>query len=726
MPESAWKTTIRQVTGFRLIMKVELLCFVLWRGIFSVALACCLLPLRLFSAPTEIVHYQRLISLGVNNADANQPWWPLFQGRGGTLYGTSYLGGSNGLGTVFKLQTDGSGYFVLHQFGVSRADGQNPYAGVIEGSDGWLYGTASAGGTGGRGIVYKMQPDGSGYTVLRNFTGTGTDGSGPFAELLEASDGVLYGTTWTGGGLGYNGTLFALNKDGSNYRQLHRFGMGSDGATPECAPLEGADGMLYGTCVGGGIFRLNKDGTGYASYPVFGESQVYQNSLGRLLQGSDGELYGVATFGQGGVYKLKTDGTGFQILYTFDGDRPFGALVKGRDGALYGTTFQGPIVGPEYGTIFRLNKDGSEFRVVYQLSGTLGDGQHPVGLLLGADGAFYGTTFAGGEFNKGTVFRLLVNHSPVARSADTVVSADSNCVAQATVDNGSFDPDGDPITLSQSPPGPYPLGTNVVTLTVTDTYGDSNSCTATVVVLDTTPPMLQCPSNVTIEFISPNGAPVTYTASAMDNCDSNPQSGGLPPSGTTFPIGVTPVQCTAVDASGNSAGCSFTVTVLGARGVKQDVLNELTSLRDALTGAGVTGKSPAILRLLLDKAIAELAASLDPALWVDETHVQPLLGLQVFEEEKSAMQSLCALILPDSSFPNTVLEDFIHRISRADRLLAWVAIQDSIASGTPPDLIELAEQALAQGDTDTAANRCSGAIEHYRLAWQQASGGPHN
>src|SRR5207247_1862726 len=102
----------------------------------------------------------------------------------------------------------------------------------------------------------------------------------------------------------------------------------------------------------------------------------------------------------------------------------------------------------------------------------------------------------GGDFNGGTVFRLLVNRAPVARCMSLIVSAGTNCAADVSVDNGSFDPDGDPITLHQTPPGPYPLDTNLVILTVTDSNGASNVCTAAVVVLDTTAPNITCSSNI--------------------------------------------------------------------------------------------------------------------------------------------------------------------------------------------------------------------------------------
>lgn len=157
------------------------------------------------------------------------------------------------------------------------------------------------------------------------------------------------------------------------------------------------------------------------------------------------------------------------------------------------------------------------------------------------------------------------NTAPVAACHDIVRSANENCqaiVAGAAVDNGSTDADEDELTFSLEPAGPYPLGTNEVTLTVSDPF-ESDSCQATIIVVDDTPPSMECPSTQTVSATSPAGAVVNYsTPNATDNC------GGatvvcVPASGSTFPIGNTMVQCAATDTAGNTNTCSFTVHVKG-------------------------------------------------------------------------------------------------------------------------------------------------------------------
>ena len=153
------------------------------------------------------------------------------------------------------------------------------------------------------------------------------------------------------------------------------------------------------------------------------------------------------------------------------------------------------------------------------------------------------------------------NRPPEAHCQNVWVSASSSCSANASIDNGSFDPDGDSITLTQSPPGPYSLGATSVTLTVTDSNGASSTCSATVTVRDITPPQIRCPSNITT-LTGPGqcSAVVSFTPAVSDNC-SGVAFSCSPASGSVFPIGTTPVQCIATDGSGNTASCGFTVTV---------------------------------------------------------------------------------------------------------------------------------------------------------------------
>lgn len=153
------------------------------------------------------------------------------------------------------------------------------------------------------------------------------------------------------------------------------------------------------------------------------------------------------------------------------------------------------------------------------------------------------------------------NQLPIAQCQNVTVSAGPACTANASIDNGSSDPENGPLTLTQTPAGPYPLGVTAVLLTVTDDKGAQSQCSGTVTVVDTTPPVISCPANI-VTSAGPGvcSATASYTATATDGCGS-PGVACSPPSGSTFPVGTTTVTCTATDAAGNTATCSFTVKV---------------------------------------------------------------------------------------------------------------------------------------------------------------------
>jgi len=299
----------------------------------------------------------------------------------------------------------------------------------------------------------------------------------------------------------------------------------------------------------------------------------------------------------------------------------------------------------------------------------------------------------------------------VAPCRNVIVAAATNCMADASVQDGSLNPDGDTFTVRQLPPPPYPLGTNLVTLTVSDSSGASNSCTAQVIVVDTKPPALVCPSNQLVEFASAAGARVNFTPQANDLCSTLVTVACEPPSGSMFPIGTTEVHCVATDVAGNSASCSFQVAVLGARGVKSNVLAELIASRD----------NPALPRVPegLNDAINWLTASLASSYWIDQTHVTRRDGETVFHDERAAVHALWMNHRESPALPKAVWEGWIARIVKADRLLAVVAIQDAANAGVRPEHLVEAQRDVAQGDDDVVHRRYQAAIDHYRNAWHR-------
>ena len=139
--------------------------------------------------------------------DGSTPYAGLVLDKTGNLYGTTYVGGVNGYGTVFKITPTGT-EAVLHSFAFDGTDGFNPYASLILDKTGSLYGTTVLGGVNELGTAFKITPTGT-ETVLHSFANDGTDGYYPFAGLVFGKKGILYGTTYEGGSFG-DGTVFKI------------------------------------------------------------------------------------------------------------------------------------------------------------------------------------------------------------------------------------------------------------------------------------------------------------------------------------------------------------------------------------------------------------------------------------------------------------------------------------------------------------------------------------
>ena len=178
-------------------------------------------------------------------SDGANPEAGLVQGIDGSFYGTTNLGGASDAGTVFKITPAGT-LTTLHSFSGSDAYGKNPFAGLVQGTDGNFYGTTERGGTSRYGTVFWITTAGA-LTTLHSFNYS--DGANPHAGLVQGADGSFYGTTITGGAY-YRGTVFKITPAGA-LTTLHSFSW-SDGADPIAGIVQATDGSFYGTTASGG------------------------------------------------------------------------------------------------------------------------------------------------------------------------------------------------------------------------------------------------------------------------------------------------------------------------------------------------------------------------------------------------------------------------------------------------------------------------------------------
>ncbi len=358
-----------------------------------------------FGAINSSAQFTKLLDFA-GTSNGNAPSGDLYF-DGTFLYGTTTSGGTNNIGTIFKIMPDGTGYVKLLDF-AGTTNGSSPFGSLI--SDGtFLYGMTKLGGSQSMGVVFKIKTDGTGYTKLLDFT-FAANGSNPLGSLF--SDGIfLYGTTY-GGGANSFGTIFKIKPDGTNFSKLLDFADDQNGKYPQGSLM--SDGTyLYGTTTGGGtnnmgvVFKIKKDGTGYAKLIDFTGMSNGSTPLSSLL--FDGMyLYGSTAFGGSGssgtIFKVKPDGTGYVKLHDFigfpNGANPWGTLIM-EGTYLYGMTRNN---GAYNGTIFKIMPDGTGYVDLYDFT-DINNGAFPQGSLTFNGLSFFGTAYTGGVNSDGTIFK---------------------------------------------------------------------------------------------------------------------------------------------------------------------------------------------------------------------------------------------------------------------------------------------------------------------------------
>jgi len=402
--------------------------------------ACALAALALLATTFASAAGYRKIYSFTGGLDGRDPATQLtFDPSTGNAYGTTAAGGEFDFGAIFQLTPTPDGWVqtVIYSFAGGN-DGLDPHGGVTIGADGSLYGTAVAGGNAGIcawdgcGVVYRLTPVNGTWSLatIHNFKG-GNDGWGPGGRVVFDGAGNLFGTTPDGGRFSA-GTVYVLHPNGQGgwtKRTIHNFTGGKDGATGSLGDLLfDSAGNLYGTAEQGGangfgtVFRMSPTPSGgwtFATLYAFKGMPDGASPYGGLVWGSNGKLYGTTYYGGaagiGSVFELSLGPNGKweeRALYSFlgdtDGSLPTSTLTFDSKGSLYGTTSAGGRPSCDCGTIFKLvlAEDGWKEKIVHYFGKNF-DGYAPTyGLTWDGSGNLFGATPAGGNTRTGMIFRF--------------------------------------------------------------------------------------------------------------------------------------------------------------------------------------------------------------------------------------------------------------------------------------------------------------------------------
>ncbi|HET6224759.1 MAG TPA: choice-of-anchor tandem repeat GloVer-containing protein, partial [Bacteroidia bacterium] len=357
--------------------------------------------------------YERLLNFD-NLADGANTNGTLIQAKNGKLYSVTSKGGVHNAGVLFEFDPVAKTYKKLHDF--DGSDGAGPESGVIEGSDGKLYGATARGGANDYGVIFSYDIQTATYQKKFDFN-SATDGSNPLGLITQAKNGKIYGLT-SGGGKDDFGTLFEFDPVTSSYAVKIEFNGTEKGSFPFGSLVEATDGNLYGTATNGGandfgvLFQYNPSTAAYKVIVDFDDVAGGSHPRG-LMQANDGNLYGGTeyggTYGDGILYQYDIKASKFTKKFEFDeassftGRYPIASLVQAKNGALYGLGYNGGM--DNSGTLYTFDITTSAFKKIFDFHESP-SGSIPVGGLTQAnDKMFYGVTKAGGAHKNGTIYQ---------------------------------------------------------------------------------------------------------------------------------------------------------------------------------------------------------------------------------------------------------------------------------------------------------------------------------
>ncbi len=471
--------------------------------------------------------------------DGYYPIGSLVKANNRLLYGTTPYGGTHDSGTIFYYNFSTGADSILYNFG-KGTDGRFPYfCSLLQANNGILYGMTLKGGAAGLGTIYSYNITTGTESVLHSF-GSGTDGNQPFGSLIQAKDGLIYGMT-TAGGTNSEGTIFSYNINTGVETDLWNFGSGGDGYYPYGSLVQAGNGLLYGMTSAGGtddegiIFSYNTTSGTETDLHNFvgnsGDGNGPYGSLIQVIQGSDTLLYGMTYAGadnEGTIISYNITTAKETDAHNFgsgtDGNDPYGSLVLGSDGLLYGMTYGGGTF--DYGTVFSYSPSTATETVIHDFE--YDDGAQPYGNLIEDD-------------------TVILNIFPLAA---TICNGGSIKLIPSGATNYTWSPaaglsatTGDTVTASP---------TATTTYTITGTTGVNQGTTTIVVTVNPVPtinatpnPASYCAGNASV-LTATGGIGYTWSPSTDLSATTGATVSANPTVTTTYTVtGANSVGCTA-------------------------------------------------------------------------------------------------------------------------------------------------------------------------------------
>ncbi len=353
-------------------------------------------------------------------ANGANPEGSLMQANNGNLYGMTYWGGPNNLGVLFEFNTMSNIYTIKIDFAQTQG-AKNLQGSLIFAPNNKMYGVSNQGGTSNVGVLFEYDPLTFTYSKKLDFNGVST-GAYPVGDLVLASNGNLYGMTYYGGASN-SGILFEYDPLTNTFTKKLDFNGASNGAYPTGGLMQASNGKLYGMTYSGGTYnlgtffeydiatdtytkKLNFNGTNYGSYPN-----------GSVTQASNNNLYGMTSYGGtndlGILFEYNFTANTFVKKLDFDGasngSLPLGSLTSANNNKLYGMTYKGGT--NNWGVLFEYDPTTNMYIKKLDFDGA-NHGAFPQGsLMLASNGKLYGMTTNGGAYGMGIVFEYNPNSS---------------------------------------------------------------------------------------------------------------------------------------------------------------------------------------------------------------------------------------------------------------------------------------------------------------------------